>query len=340
MDFTDNLILQTAIEAVVKACSLSRNVQNIMLDGDSISKQDRSPVTVADYGAQAVVSHELAARFPDIPLMGEEDSSQLTLPQNNGIKNLVMEHVREINASLSEREILQAIDRGIYEGGASGRFWCLDPIDGTKGFLRREQYATALALIEDGEVELGVLGCPNLPGNLNDPGNSAGSLFMAVRGQGAHTARIDSHEEWNEIHVDDQKDTVDAKFCESVESAHSSHDHSKMIAEALNVQSSPVRMDSQCKYGIVARGDASIYLRLPKGSIEPENSDRYIEKIWDHAAGSIIIEEAGGSVSDIYGRKLNFAEGRTMRKNVGVIVTNGILHERVLAAVQSVLGIF
>ena len=58
---------------------------------------------------------------------------------------------------------MAAIDRGNYKGAAHGRHWTLDPIDGTKGFLRGEQYAVCLALIEDGEVVLGVLGCPHLP---------------------------------------------------------------------------------------------------------------------------------------------------------------------------------
>ena len=59
--------------------------------------------------------------------------------------------------------MLQVIDEGNSAGGATGRIWALDPIDGTKGFLRGGQYAVCLALIEDGDVKVGVLGCPNLP---------------------------------------------------------------------------------------------------------------------------------------------------------------------------------
>ena len=51
--------------------------------------------------------------------------------------------------------------------------------------LRGDQYAVALALIEDGEVVLGVLGCPNLPRNISDAGSERGSIFAAVRGEGA-----------------------------------------------------------------------------------------------------------------------------------------------------------
>jgi 3'(2'), 5'-bisphosphate nucleotidase len=68
--------------------------------------------------------------------------------------------------------------------------WTLDPIDGTKGFLRGEQYAVCLALIVDAKVQLGVMGCPNLPVDASKPDGPRGCLFVAVRGQGAHQVRF------------------------------------------------------------------------------------------------------------------------------------------------------
>jgi 3'(2'), 5'-bisphosphate nucleotidase len=68
--------------------------------------------------------------------------------------------------------------------------WVLDPIDGTAGFLCGGQYAICLALIVDGKVELGVIGCPNLPVNYFSPDGPRGCLFTAVRGQGAQEVRI------------------------------------------------------------------------------------------------------------------------------------------------------
>ena len=98
----------------------------------------------------------------------------------------------------------------------------------------------------------------------------------------------------------------------------------------LGVKTSPIRIDSQCKYGIVARGDASIYLRLPKKS-------GYEEKVWDHAAGWLIVKEAGGEVTDIHGRPIDFSTGRTLSHNIGLVATNGKLHAQVLSAVRRVL---
>jgi 3'(2'), 5'-bisphosphate nucleotidase len=88
-------------------------------------------------------------------------------------------------------------------------------------------------------------------------------------------------------------------------------------------------MDSQCKYAVVARGDAAIYLRLP-------TRQSYVETIWDHAAGSIIVQEAGGKVTDMAGEPLDFSLGRRLSNNRGIVVTNGELHDLVLGAVQQV----
>lgn len=317
---------RVALEAVVKACRLCSAVQAAHLAGGVVDKEDKSPVTVADFGAQAVVSDHLAAVFPGIPLVGEEDSALLRQPDNARLKEAVLKHVRMITPQLKEKETFAAIDRGNAEGGPIGRFWTLDPIDGTKGFLRGDQYAVALALVEDGQVRLGVLGCPSLP--LVSLQGQGGSLFIAVRGQGSTIRGIEQAEE-REIRVADIADPSDALFCESFESSHSSHDDMGEIIKLLGVKRPPLRMDSQVKYGILARGDGNVYLRLP-------TKKGYEEKIWDHAAGCILVEEAGGKVTDLSGKPLDFSQGKTLVKNKGVIATNGKLHEVVMQAVKSV----
>jgi len=320
-----------AVEAVLKAARLCRTIQANLVTEDTLAKKDKSPVTVADFGAQAVVSHDLMARFPNDPMVGEEDAGELRQAENAALCASVVEQVRSILPGLGADQVLAAIDHGTYQGGASGRMWTLDPIDGTKGFLRGDQYAVALALIEQGEVVLGVLGCPNMPHDAARPAGDRGCLFVALRGQGAVMRTLDDPTEIA-IGVTEIDDPARAAFCESVEKAHSSQSDSARVAERLGIEVPPFRIDSQCKYAAVARGDASIYLRLPtrKG---------YQEKIWDHAAGAMVIREAGGRVSDVRGAELDFSIGRTLRDNLGVIVTNGRLHDRVVAAVRSVLGV-
>ena len=93
-----------------------------------------------------------------------------------------------------------------------------------------------------------------------------------------------------------------AVFCESVEAAHAAHSVQAGIASRLGITAPSFRIDSQCKYAVVARGEASIYLRLPRDT-------SYREKVWDHAAGALVLEEAGGRVSDLDGRPLDFSRG-------------------------------
>ena len=131
--------------------------------------------------------------------------------------------------------------------------------------------------------------------------------------------------------VSDRDDPAAVRFCESVESGHSAHGDAAAVADRLGITAAPLRMDSQAKYAVVARGEADIYLRLPTRA-------DYREKIWDHAAGALIVAEAGGIVTDIHGRPLEFHHGRELTANRGVIVTNGRLHDRVLEAIRE-LGI-
>jgi 3'-phosphoadenosine 5'-phosphosulfate (PAPS) 3'-phosphatase len=89
-------------------------------------------------------------------------------------------------------------------------------------------------------------------------------------------------------------------------------------------------MDSQCKYGIVASGQADLYLRLPV-------KEEYVENIWDHAAGDLIVREAGGCVTDMLGRPLDFSTGGPkLINNRGVIAScNPTIHAAVLSAIQT-----
>lgn len=323
-DFTAEL--DAGIQAVIQAATACRSVQSAITP-ESLEKKDRSPVTIADFASQAIVCAHLQKRFPDDPVIGEEDSAALREGEASEFLNAVCHEVNQAGLSGTSNEICDWIDRG-GSHEFSPRFWTLDPIDGTKGFLRNEQYAISLALIIDGQIQVAVLGCPNLPCT---PGQTTGggSLFCAIRGAGAWVADMNRPEQREAVQVRDISGAEDAILCESVESGHSAHGHSSEVAKLLGITSSPVRLDSQAKYATVARGEADIYLRLP-------TRKDYHEKIWDHAGGVLVVEEAGGQVSDVLGRPLDFTCGFELRQNRGVVVTNGQLHSAVLEALRSV----
>jgi 3'(2'), 5'-bisphosphate nucleotidase len=315
--------LQAALEAVKEAASLCRSVQ-AQIQPETLVKRDRSPVTVADYGSQALVCRRLAESFPNDSVIAEEDATALRDADNEPILSRVLEHVRQWRGVASASDVCRWIDHG-FRREYQDRFWTLDPIDGTKGFLRKEQYAVSLALIIDGEIQVGAMACPNLSMKAGEEG-SCGVIFLAVKGRGSTIQPLDGSEA-KPIRVSDARQSPDCRFCESVESGHSSHADAASIAQHLGITADPVRLDSQAKYGMVARGDADIYLRLPTRA-------DYIEKIWDHAGGALIVSEAGGTVTDIHGRPLEFDHGYQLSANKGVIATSGHVHDQVLAALD------
>jgi len=320
---------RTAVNAVQTACRLCAAVRAALAPDDTQTKQDRSPVTVADFGSQAVVGHVLAEAFPDVPLMAEESRADLERA-NPSLRKKVVDHVLALLPGVGEREVIEALDRSPSAAAGSERYWVLDPLDGTKGFLRNGQYAVALALIIEGRAVVGVLGCPNLPDDPWHAHGPKGCIFVAVHGQGAYQRTLDYPAE-RRVHVSPTADAARAVYCESSEAGHSSHADSARAARLLAIAAPPLRMDSQAKYAVVARGEAAIYLRLPA-------DPAYVEKVWDHAPGSLLVREAGGEVTDARGEPLDFSHGRLLRRNIGVVATNGPLHHRVLAAVRTALG--
>jgi 3'(2'), 5'-bisphosphate nucleotidase len=185
--------------------------------------------------------------------------------------------------------------------------WTLDPIDGTKGFLRGGQYAVCLALLVDARVELGVIGCPNLPSNpapstsTSTSGSTAasdntginprgtGALFVAVRGHGTHQLPLlvpppSSTSAVHQRRLNMPRLAIhELSFLESVEKAHAALDTNALIAERLGVRAEPTRMDSQAKYAALARGDGGggVYLRLPvAGGGRGGGAGGYQEAIW------------------------------------------------------------
>lgn len=315
--------LQIAVDAVLKAIQLCEQVQAEMVSTDAIQKADRSPVTVADFGSQALICQAIGDAFPNATIVAEENAQ--ALKENTVLLERVTGHVNRLckDTSPSAETVCEWINKGSGEVGPN--FWTLDPIDGTKGFLRHDQYAIALAYIVEGVVQLGVLGCPNLPYRLDAAETERGCLFVAIRGEGTQLY-TKTGELLEQVHI---SETVH-RFAESVESTHGDSEAHANIANALGIKEPPVQMDSQAKYGIVSRGEASLYIRLPN----PAYPD-YQECIWDHAAGMIVVEEAGGTVTDANGAPLNFLTGKRMEENRGIVATNGKLHQHVLKALSN-----
>jgi len=320
-----------ALKAVGLAAGLADRIQQEMIPA-GITKGDRSPVTVADFAAQAVVGYLLDQYFPGELLVGEEGSEMLRSSDHQEALGKVVDYVRQVVDDVTPAQVCDFIDRG--GDKPAGKYWTLDPIDGTKGFLRRAQYATALAYVENGEVQLGVLGCPHLTPEMEDDPSGIGCVLIARRDAGTWIASrgdIDQADAFSRLQVSAERDPGKARLLRSFESSHTNKTLIDAFQVEFGIKADPVRMDSQVKYALLASGKGEIYLRL----LSPDRLD-YKEKIWDQAAGSIIVEEAGGFVSDLDGKALDFSRGRSLEANRGICASNGTFHERALAALKIV----
>lgn len=319
--------LRFAIDSVRQASTLVKHIQAEMVS-PALTKDDKSPVTVADFASQALIAKLMLAAFPNVPLVAEEDSAALQTPEEAGKLEQVTQFVSQYLPDATPEKVSAWIDHGIAE--PASRFWTLDPIDGTKGFLRGGQYVVALALLLDGEVQIGVLGCPNLSqGHIQDQ-DGAGSLVVAVKDQGTWVLPPDEGAELTRLHVSGIQDPAAARLLRSFEAGHTNLSHLDHIVANLDAAAEPVRLDSQAKYAILAAGHGDLLFRL----ISP-NAPDYKEKIWDQAAGSLVVQEAGGVVTDLDGSPLDFSQGRTLSKNRGVLASNGLLHPQALEAITA-----
>lgn len=202
-------------------------------------KQDDSPVTAADLAAHRVIAAGLQALAPDIPLLSEEDPPDWSLRQ----------HWR--------------------------RFWLVDPLDGTKEFLRRNgEFTVNIALIEDGNPVLGVVYAP-----VTD------RLYAAADGK---AWRIDENGERQAIEVKEARPPLVV-----VSRSHGNNAEPQDYLAHLG-EHQTVTIGSSLKFCLVAEGKAQLYPRFGPTSV------------WDTAAGHAVAMAAGAQVNDWQGRTLDY----------------------------------
>lgn len=200
----------TAIAAVRQASLLCRDIQYQALKG-VLQKKDHTPVTIADFVSQALICRTLHDAFPRDPVMAEEDSALLREPGNKNLLDQVVMFVRRIREKADAPTVCHWIDHGRADE-FSHRFWTLDPVDGTRDFLRGEQFAISLALIVNAQVVVAVLALANLSRfSRND--NPEGTMFVAVHANGASVNYLDQVGPGQPIEVSHQKDPRKIRFC-------------------------------------------------------------------------------------------------------------------------------
>ncbi len=311
--------LAPILHAVRQSAALCQRVQQTHLDRSE--KAGHEPVTIADYGSQAILCRAISRAFPDDAVLAEEHGSQflevVAEPQREQITRMVSEVLGE---TVSEADIVGWLDYG--QGRQARCTWVIDPIDGTQGFLARRRYAIAVGLLENGQPVGAVLGSPAYP-----TADGRGLLFYALDGEAC--AESLSGGTARRIRVSDR---TEVRVVESVEVLHSDPALTARVLAAAGLAEAQVfEVDSMDKYAMVACGDAELYLRIPavRG---------YRHKAWDHAAGTALVQAAGGVVTDLNGAPLDFSHGAILVNNQGMVVSNRRIHERVLWGIEKVMG--
>ncbi|MSR69970.1 MAG: hypothetical protein EXS17_06465 [Phycisphaerales bacterium] len=307
--------LDIALEAILAGLSALRVVLQDPRARDPLIKADGSPVTAGDLAVQMAVCAVLAKRSPELAVVGEEGEGSVNGAGGDELLARAVAAVRASMGSDAPADPLALLMQPPKQPGE--KWWTVDPIDGTKGFRSARHYALCLALVESGSATVGVLSCPTLVMG-RDPleigaDSQNGTIYAAVHGQGA----------WKFPPADGQRRVVDAmnilrrpartattlRVCDSIEGG-SRAERMRGVMTATGLAWNSIALDSQCKYALVAEGAADCFMRVP--------GSRGAEKVWDHAPGVVVAQEAGAAVSDLCGNPLVFM-GESLDRNVGTL---------------------
>lgn len=349
--------------AVLRAAILTRHLQS---KAQAFLKEtDLSPVTAADLAAQALLISALQDAFPNDGFVGEEDST-LMMNGEKGAKltkcvyDFVQSAVdvkkpgtdKSLPLPRSEAEVKELVDLGGRGPGGKGRFWAMDPVDGTRTFLKQTQYALSLCLIEDGREMVGILCCPNLKwvdngrvAEENVDNEGYGVMLTAVRGQGATFRRLSGSAENLAARLPEPKrlgllqSPLNLQELHIVNSKESPAIDQEVISELVKdigvTETGTEIWSSHMRYASLILGGGHCQIRAPP----PPNPEKKpsVVYIWDHAGAQLIFTELGGKITDLRGEPMDFSAGRTLSKNCGMLIARQDIHAELLETVNSIV---
>ncbi|RYC62131.1 hypothetical protein CHU98_g4058 [Xylaria longipes] len=343
--------LKIAIGAVQAAAKIS---QSVLSDDDkgTVEKDDLSPVTIADFAIQALLTATVQSAFPDDNFVGEESAADLRDDPLllNRVWGLLVglrdDEARLCKLPQSPEQMCEMIDKcgfGQPGGPESGRVWVFDPIDGTKTFVQRKAYAINVALLEGGRQVLSVVGCPTLPVNANAPIDNStidptgqGSIAFAIRGHGTYVRPL--FETPGEVvlrRIEPHPASTTVKDLRVVSCYHMLDSGVDDAHEAIHA-----------RLGIATKGCdflawvlrwVTLGLGLADITVWVYKKRERTGKIWDHAGAMLLFEEIGGKITDIDGKAIDLTVGRKLTGNHGFVAAPKSVHDRVLQAVHDVL---
>ncbi|KAH7133171.1 hypothetical protein B0J13DRAFT_561720 [Dactylonectria estremocensis] len=338
MDSPYSRELTVAFGALQGAAQLSQSIISSK-DKGVIEKDDLSPVTVADFAVQALLTATIKDAFPEDRVVGEEDASDLR--KNPALMERVWDLLNHSSGAhklpATRDRMCDLIDECGSNSPGSGRTWVFDPIDGTKTYVRGELYAINMGLLLDGKQVAGIVACPNMSmdamaplRNENIDPTGQGCIVFAVKDHGAYIRPLRSNAEPKKLacHANNQ----DVRFVTSVSIVDSALDGvHEVVADRLNASYPGCDLVPWVlRWAVLAMGlgNTTVWVYNRK--------DRYA-KAWDHAGAMLLFEECGGTITDVRGKPIDLSAGRKICANFGFVAAPADIHGHVLEAVQKVL---
>ncbi len=255
-------------------------------------------VALTAAGAAGTALLESYARFQVIP----EAPAGLTTDADRLSQEIILKHLRQAFPAdaLCAEEATSTLSEAEHTGR---RLWIVDPIDGTRGFARKNgEFSVMIGFVEDGEIGLGLVLEP-----------VGGRLTCAVRGQGCW--KRDGNQAQEACRVSAVADLSAATLTQS----HSTPGKVSSRVQQLRPARVIETYSAGLKLALVARGEADLYLNT---------YDAFHD--WDICAGHILVTEAGGRVTGIRGEALRYGLAGAWQRH-GLLASNGRLHAAALA---------
>ena len=193
------------------------------------------------------------------------------------------------------------------------RVWMIDPLDGTNGFIDGNgDFAVQIGLVENGEALLGVVYQPVID-----------VLYRAVRGEGTWIERAESEPE--RARVSDQRELHRMRLAAS-----RSHRSPRMdrVVKSFDVKEEVRRGSVGIKVGLICEQQCDLYVHLSPRT-----------KQWDTCAPQVILQEAGGRLTDLFGQPLRYNVPEVQNRN-GLVASNGVAHDQIIKGLAPLLDEF
>ncbi|MEL6149239.1 MAG: inositol monophosphatase family protein [Chloroflexota bacterium] len=311
------------IGATQQAATLCRTIQARGFNASS--KDDDSPVTIADYGTQALICRAIQQHFPGEAVIGEEGGDAFKeLVSAEGQAQVASLIGSILGQDVSVPDVIGWLDYG--RDVTSARTWVIDPIDGTVGFVNGRYYAICVGVMHDLVPLEAVVGLPR------SPIDTDGTIIF-TDGETVTAMGMDGDNRRG-VQASQRGATDEILIVDSIKLSEPEAAEAKRVRMAARIDGARMELyDSQLKYAMIAAGYGDVFVRLPRDT----QADPH--KIWDHASGAALLRAAGGKITDVMGMPLDFSQGTTL-PHLGFVATNGNeeLHGRIVAALQETHG--